>query len=150
MIPRRLISLVKPFEGLARLVRGMVYPYRCPANYPTQGFGLRVASMDVPPITPAEAEARLARVLPRYVSQTILLCPVLVLPEHEDKLAAIADFCFNLGPAALAASTLRKKINRRDWTGAQRELAKWVHGGGKVLPGLVKRRAIEAALLGAA
>jgi lysozyme len=146
MLPRALVPLVKVSEGLARLARGLVFPYLCPANYATQGFGLRVADMAVPPITPAEAERRLAAVLPVYVAHTVRLCPILAMPEHEDKLAAVADFTYNLGPAALAGSTLRKKINRGDWPGARRELAKWVHGGGRVLPGLVIRRAREAAL----
>lgn len=148
MLPRALIPLIKGAEGLARLAGGMVHPYLCPAGYPTQGFGLRISGMDVPPITPSEAERRLAQVLPIYVAHAVRLCPVLALPGNEDKLAAVADFCFNLGPTALAGSTLRKRVNAQDWPGARRELAKWVHGGGRVLPGLVKRRAAEAALIG--
>ena len=145
MVPAQLVLLVKAFEGLAKVKGGQVWPYLCPANFPTQGFGLRVESMDVPPISPAEAERRLLAVLPVYVRQSLQSCPVLA--SDPAKLAAIADFCYNLGPHALAASTLRKKVNRGDWEGAQRELAKWVRGGGRVLPGLVKRRAAEAALL---
>lgn len=146
-IPAPLILLAKHFEGLAKLVRGMVYPYLCPAGYPTRGFGIRVRDMHVGPVTPAQAEQDLIAVLPMYMAHAVRLCPILALPGNEARLAAIADFCFNLGPAALAASTLRKKINRADWPGARRELNKWVHGGGRVLPGLVKRRAAEGAFL---
>ena len=146
-IPVQLILLIKHFEGLARLVKGMVYPYLCPAGYPTRGFGIRVRDMNVGPVTPSQAEQDLIALLPIYTDHVIRLCPILALPGNEARLAAITDFCFNLGPAALAASTLRKKINRADWRGAQRELNKWVHGGGRVLPGLVQRRLAEGALL---
>jgi lysozyme len=70
-----------------------------------------------------------------------------VLWFDENKHAAVADFCFNLGMTRYKASTLRRRINAGDWQGAQQELAKWVWGGGKRLPGLVLRRAAEAALL---
>lgn len=61
--------------------------------------------------------------------------------------AALLDFTFNLGAGRLQASTLRRKINAGDMEGAKLELDKWVRGGGRILPGLVKRRAVEAALL---
>jgi lysozyme len=62
--------------------------------------------------------------------------------------AAIIDFTFNLGIGRLQSSTLRKRINSDNIDGAKIELGKWVRGGGRILPGLVKRRAAEAALLG--
>jgi lysozyme len=61
--------------------------------------------------------------------------------------AAILDFTYNLGSGNLAASTLRKRIQAGDKDGAKSELMKWVKGGGRVLPGLVKRRTSEAALM---
>lgn len=146
IVPPELIALGKLFEGLAKMgADGLVHAYLCPAGYPTQGIGLRVSSLAVPPITPAEAERRFVAVLPRYIAQALKSCPRLV--GEPRRLAAITDFTFNLGPAALAASTLRRRVNAGDWAGARRELAKWVHGAGRVLPGLVRRRAAEAALL---
>jgi lysozyme len=62
-------------------------------------------------------------------------------------LAAIVDFTFNLGAGRLQTSTLRRRINQRDWLAAGTELRRWVFGGGKVLPGLVARREAEAAWL---
>ena len=62
-------------------------------------------------------------------------------------LAAMTDFAYNLGVARYRASALRKRVDVADWEGAKTELAKWVRGGGKVLPGLVRRRKAEAALL---
>jgi lysozyme len=58
------------------------------------------------------------------------------------------DFVYNLGAGRLRSSTLRKKIQADDRAGAKKELAKWVMGGGRVLPGLVKRRMTECALIG--
>lgn len=146
VVPPKLVTMVKSFEQLARLKRdGLVYPYRCPANYPTQGYGIRVSSMAVPAITPAVAEQRLLAVLPRYVLDTLKVCPGLA--GDLDRLAALSDFTYNAGSAALAGSTLRKRVNAGQWELARKELAKWVHGGGRVLPGLVRRRAAEAHLL---
>ena len=85
------------------------------------------------------------RVLPKYVNDTLDICPTLA--DEDDRLAAITDFVFNLGPVRLRASTLKRRVNARDWEGAKVELRKWVFGGGRKLPGLVIRREAEAALL---
>ena len=73
-------------------------------------------------------------------------CPVLAT-EPEARLAALVDFTFNLGAGRLQTSTLRRRVNQRDWIAAGQELRRWVYGGGKVLPGLVARREAEAAWL---
>ena len=73
-------------------------------------------------------------------------CLVLVT-ESEGRLSAIVDFTFNLGAGRLQTSTLRRRINQRDWGAAATELRRWVYGGGKVLPGLVTRREAEVSLL---
>ena len=67
--------------------------------------------------------------------------------EPETRLAAIVDFTFNLGAGRLQASTLRRRVNQRDWPGAAQELRRWVYGGGRVLPGLTLRRDAEVLLL---
>lgn len=77
---------------------------------------------------------------------TLRFCPVLAT-EPEGRLAAIVDFTFNLGAGRLQTSTLRRRVNQRDWPAAGTELRRWVYGGGKVLPGLVARRSAEAALI---
>ncbi len=64
--------------------------------------------------------------------------------EPEGRLPAIVDFTFNLGAGRLQTSTLRRRVNQRDWVAAEQELRRWVYGGGKVLPGLVARREVEA------
>lgn len=63
-----------------------------------------------------------------------------------NQLGALVSFAYNLGIGALAKSTLLKKHLAGDYTGAAREFPKWKFGGGRVLPGLVKRRAAEVAL----
>jgi lysozyme len=80
------------------------------------------------------------------LSATLRCRPVLAT-EPDGRLAAIVDFTFNLGAGHLQASTLRRRINQRDWAVAAMELRRWVYGGAKVLPGLVARRSAEEALL---
>ena len=93
-----------------------------------------------------EAEAYLAQDLMTAMKATLKYCPVLST-EPESRLAAIIDFTFNLGAGRLQTSTLRRRVNQRDWPGAATELKRWVYGGGVVLPGLVIRRAANAALI---
>lgn len=69
-----------------------------------------------------------------------------LVPLNDNQRGALVSFTFNLGAGNLAKSTLLKKVNAKDWTGAAAEFAKWNKAGGKVLPGLTKRRAAEAAL----
>ncbi len=139
-------TFVGEFEGCANCKKdGLIYPYICAAGYPTQGWGLRVKDMSVPPITPEEALRRFKNVIPTYVGYALLHSPHLA--KHPARLIAVTSFIFNLGPNAYAASTLKKKINREDWQGASREILKWNHGGGRVLKGLTKRRIAESKLL---
>ncbi|TRV18443.1 MAG: lysozyme, partial [Microcystis wesenbergii Mw_MB_S_20031200_S109D] len=44
-------------------------------------------------------------------------------------------------------STLRRRVNQQDWVAAEKEILRWVFGGGRVLEGLVSRRQTEARLL---
>lgn len=132
------------FEGVR------LKPYLCPAGIPTIGIGNTVyedgrkVTLKDAPITPARA-AQLHNWCLRtvYVPGTLKQCPGL----RGEALAAITDFAYNLGVTRLAGSTLKRKLNAGDVTGARRELMKWVRGVGRVLPGLVARRQVEAALL---
>ena len=147
-VPTTAIELAKRFEGFHRVARadpGRAQPYICPAGYWTIGYG-HLCDRKHPPITEAEAEVYLARDLQSALAATLRYCPVLVT-ESGGRLAAIVDFTFNLGAGRLQTSTLRRRINQRDWAAAATELRRWVYGGGKVLPGLVARRAAECALL---
>jgi lysozyme len=148
MIPDSAIDLAKRFEGFHRVPKHdphRAYPYFCPAGYPTIGYG-HLCDPTHPPISEAEAEDYLAQDLQTALRATLRYCPVLAT-ESDRRLAAIVDFTFNLGAGRLQASTLRRRINQRDWSAAAFELGRWVRGGGRVLPGLVARRQAEATLL---
>lgn len=148
-VPKAAIDLAKRFEGFERKVKRGVeitaVPYVCPAGFWTIGYG-HLCDPKHPPITEEEAENCLARDLQTALAANLRYCPVLAA-EPEERLAAIVDFTFNLGAGRLQTSTLRRRINQRDWHAAGQELRRWVYGGGKVLPGLVARREAEAALL---
>ncbi|WP_281983925.1 lysozyme [Azonexus hydrophilus] len=148
-IPQAAITLAKRFEGFHRIPRSdplrRAHPYICPAGYWTIGYG-RSCKPDHPPIDEEEGEAYLHQDLRTALAAALRYCPVLAT-EPEARLAAIVDFTFNLGAGRLQTSTLRRRINQREWTAAATELRRWVHGGGKVLPGLVARRELEVAWL---
>ena len=147
-VPQAAIGLAKRFEGFHRVPRadpGRAHPYVCQAGYWTIGYG-HLCDPKHPPITEAEAEGYLAADLRTALNATLRYCPVLAT-EPEGRLAAIVDFTFNLGAGRLQTSTLRRRLNQRDWPSAASELRRWAYGGGKVLPGLVIRRAAETALL---
>ncbi len=148
-VPNTAIELAKRFEGFERRVkRGTeitAIPYVCPAGYWTIGYG-HLCDAVHPPITEIEAEVYLVHDLQTAMAATLRYCPVLAT-EPEGRFAAIADFTFNLGAGRLQTSTLRRRINQRDWIAAGQELRRWVYGGGRVLPGLAARREAEVRLL---
>jgi lysozyme len=136
------LLLIKEFEGL-RLAA-----YLCPANVWTVGYGHTSAAG--PPnvhsgmrITQAEADAILRRDLVRYESAVSRLVKV---PLNQSQFDAMSSFCFNVGEGALGKSTLLRKLNRGEYGAVPAELMKWTRGGGKELPGLVRRRRAEAKL----
>lgn len=148
VVPQAAIDLAKRFEGFHRVPKndpGRAHPYVCPAGYWTIGYG-HLCDSKHPPITEVEAEGYLATDFMTALNATLRYCPVLAT-EPEGRLAAIVDFTFNLGAGRLQTSTLRRRVNQRDWIAAGDELRRWIYGGGKVLPGLVIRRDAEAAWL---
>ena len=147
-VPRAAIDLAKRFEGFHRVPKvdpRRAHPYICPAGFWTVGYG-HLCDPKHPPITEAEAECYLADDLQTALGASLRYCPVLAT-EPGVRLAAIVDFTFNLGAGRLQTSTLRRRINQRDWSASAQELSRWIYGGGKVLPGLVARRRVEAALI---
>lgn len=119
-VPQTAIDLAKRFEGFHRVPKsdpGRAHPYVCPARYWTIGYG-HLCDPKHPPIT--EAEAYLAKDLKVALTATLRHCPVLAT-EPEGRLAAIVDFTFNLGVGRLQTSTLRRRINQRDWADVAKE-----------------------------
>lgn len=139
-------ALCRRFEGL------VLKPYLCPAGYWTIGYGTvykpdgtRV-TQDHAPITKETAEAWLIHELRHnYMAGVLKASPSLI--AYPQALGAITDFAYNLGVARYRASTLRRKIDAQDWDAAKEQLMLWTRGGGRVLPGLVKRRQAECSLL---
>jgi lysozyme len=136
--------------GLCREFEGCVlHPYQCPAGIWTIGIGSThladgsaVCATTVP-ITSDEAEALLQAGLRSLAAQIELLVNV---PLSDGEAAALLSFTYNLGVGNLRSSTLLKLLNQGDRAGAAAQFPEWCHSGGKVLPGLVRRRAAEAAL----
>lgn len=147
-LPETAIELAKRFEGFHSVPKvdpGRAHPYICPAGYWTIGYG-HLCDSRHPPITQAEAEMYLAHDLQTALVATLRYCPVLAT-EPDGRLAAIVDFTFNLGAGRLQSSTLRRKVNQRDWVASANELRRWVYGGGKILQGLVLRRETEVSYM---
>ena len=75
-------------------------------------------------------------------------------PTTQAQFDALVSFAYNVGldidddtiAEGLGDSTLLKKHLRGDYAGAKAEFAKWNKAKGKVLNGLTRRRAAEAAL----
>lgn len=137
-------KLCLKFEGL------YLRPYLCPAGVATIGVGSTryedgtAVTMHDSPISKERAIGLLMLTLKRdYMPAAKRLCPDL---ETAGQLAALTDFAYNAGIGALKASTLRKKVNAKEYELVPAEFAKWTKGGGKVLKGLVIRRQAESNL----
>ncbi|TWA69915.1 GH24 family phage-related lysozyme (muramidase) [Azospirillum brasilense] len=152
--PPAAFDLARHFEGLSRTA------YRCPAGVWTIGYG---HTRDVAPgdaVTTERAERLLADDLAEAAS---LVDGAVTVPLTDGQRAALIDFVFNVGPGrpkkgkdpgkdgfvrlrSGKPSTLLRKLNAGDAEGAAGEFGAWVHGGGRVLPGLVRRRRAEELL----
>jgi lysozyme len=136
-ISQRGIDLIKSFEGVK------LTAYLCPANVLTIGYGH--TGRDVTEgliISEARAEELLRSDLMRFedaVAKHAGPCP-------QGQFDALVSFAFNLGIAAMAGSTLVRRHKAGDFAAAAAEFPRWNKGGGRVLPGLARRRAAERAL----
>lgn len=133
------------FEGL------YLRPYLCPAGVPTIGVGStryldgRPVRLSDPAITREHALLLLRyKVLTEYMPGVRRLCGAV---DDPGQLAALTDLAYNIGLGNLKASTLRKRVLAGRWDLVPAELRKWVRGGGRVLPGLVRRRQAEIELI---
>ena len=91
-----------------------------------------------------EVNAILQKDLESFVRGVLRLCPASA--TNQGHLDALTSFSFNVGLGNLQKSTIRMKYNRGDYEGAAEGFLDWTKAGGKVLPGLVKRRNDERAL----
>lgn len=130
-------DIVKLYEGLR------LEAYLCPAGVPTIGYGHTKGVSLGMTCTKEQAEEWLENDF--YMARNDVNAVVKV-PLTQNQLDALGSFVFNLGVRKLIQSTLLKKLNAGDYSGAAAEFDKWVFAGGKKLNGLVKRRAAEKQL----
>ena len=136
------LATVKEFEGLR------LKAYKCPAAVWTIGYGHTSAAGN-PIVTPEfvitkdEAEEILERDMVQYEDGVKKLVKVEITQGQFD---ALVDFAYNAGVGALQKSTLLKKVNAEKFDEVPAEFMKWTKGGGKELPGLVRRRRAEVKL----
>lgn len=137
------LNIVKQCEGFRST------PYLCPAGIPTIGYGFTryangtAVTLSDPPMMPITADNLLVQLLATYAGYVNQYVSV---PLNQNQFDALVDFTYNLGPENLRTSTLLKLLNQGNYAQAANEFGKWVMGGGQVLPGLVKRRALEKSL----
>lgn len=132
------LALIESFEG--EVLRA--YPDPGTGGSPwTIGFGHTANVHPGQAITHAQAVAFLQSDVEAAEDAVESLVEVVLLPNE---FSAIVSWQYNTG--ALAGSTLLKKINSLDLGGAADEFGRWVYAGGKVLPGLVRRREAEKEL----
>jgi len=136
------LALVKEFEGLR------LKAYKCPAAVWTIGYGhtsaagAPIVSADML-ISKENAEEILKRDMVQYEDGVRKFVKVDLTQGQFD---ALVDFAYNAGVGALAKSTLLKKVNAEKFDEVPVEFMKWTKGGGKELPGLVRRRRAEVKL----
>ena len=75
-----------------------------------------------------------------YVNRAVMV------PLSQNQFDALVSWVFNLGNGNLRASTLLKVVNLSDMNGVPAQIKRWNKAGGKVLEGLIRRRAAEALL----
>jgi lysozyme len=138
------IELVKEFEGC------YLDAYKDPIGIPTIGIGTikypdgrKVKMGDK--ITLKQAEELLMHEL--NTKAIAIQHHFFNVAINQNQFDALLSFTYNLGVGALGKSTLLKKVKHNHNDPAIRnEFMKWVRAGGKVLPGLVRRRKAEADL----
>jgi lysozyme len=153
-VSARCKEMIKHHEGVR------FKPYRCPAKlwtvgvghvlYPDQGRlpldqrdSYPLKSEDQRTFPGAEVDGLLSADLLRFEAGITKLFPVVLTQGQND---ALVSFAFNLGLGGVQRSTLRQKVLRGEMEAAADEFLKFTRGGGKILPGLVKRRNDERAL----
>ena len=137
------LAIIKKFEGFRSK------PYLCPAGVPTIGYGStyyadgRPVKMTDAPISEAQAQELLQATLTKYED---CVNGAVKMPINQNQFDAFVSFTYNLGCGAFRKSTMLQLFNTGYAGAAAEQFARWNRGGGKVLAGLVSRRAAERAL----
>lgn len=131
------LALVRSFEGFEPKA------YKCPAQVWTIGYGRTTNVKPGDTCNRTQAELWLQE---EYAAFEAKVASLVKVPLRPSQLGALTSLAYNIGTGALGKSTLLKKLNGGDYAGAHGQFKVWNKGGGKVLSGLVRRRADEAAL----
>lgn len=140
--------LIQEFEGCEkRLPNGMVQSYPDPGSADGKPWTIGWGSTgpDIKPgtvWTMAQCEARFRKDMQRYADAVSLA--IGGAPTTQNQFDALVSFHYNTG--AIGTATLTKKHKARDYAGAKAEFARWTKNAGRVMQGLVRRRAAEAEL----
>jgi lysozyme len=133
----------KPYRDVVALwtvgVGHLMYPDQAAMQQPERN-AYQLKPQDNRTWSDAEVNQLLKDDLKRFESGVLRLCPG---PLTQGQMDGLVSFAFNVGLGALQRSGLRAKHNRQDYEGAADEFLKWTKAGGKVFPGLVKRRTAE-------
>ena len=130
------LALTKSFEGLH------LAAYQDCAGVWTIGYGhTGPALYKSLTINEADAEVLLRADIAEAVACVNRAVTVTISQNQFD---AMVDFCFNAGRGNCLQSTLLRKVNFVDFAGAAAQFGLWVHAGGEVVAGLVRRRKAEA------
>lgn len=143
-IPTQVLSLLEPlvkqYEGCR------LSAYQDSNGNWTIGWGHKIPASRLPCIQ-SEADAWLEQDLDLAYNE-LLRSDASMHLESAARQAALTDFVYNLGIGVYCKSTLHSAVLVRAWQNVKTQLALWVHAGGKVEPGLVRRRQSEIALIG--
>lgn len=135
------IDLIKQFEGFR------ANAYQDSVGVWTIGYGTtRINGQPVTAGMTITQQQALQLVQQEVNKLTRQIDTIVAVPINDNQLNALIDFAYNLGFNALKTSTLIRKLNAGDYNGAADQFDRWVYAGGKVLPGLVKRREAEKQL----
>lgn len=149
------IALIHSFEGFAKLLpdgRVQAYPDPGTGGAPwTIGFGSTTDEHGkaIKPgtiWTRQKAERRFVQHLGQFERDVIAALGSAVHATSQAQFDALVSFTYNVGPANLRSSTLLRKHKAGDYAGAAAEFARWNRAAGRVMAGLTRRRAAEAAL----
>lgn len=133
------MNILKECEGL------YLNAYKCPAGVWTIGYGCTKGIRPGMSITEAEAEAMLRKELAKFEEGVERILGH--IPLNDNQFSALVSLTYNCGLSAISEGmTIRRKLEARDYQGAADGFLLWNQGGGRVLPGLVKRREMERKL----
>lgn len=137
-ISQKGINLIKTFEGCR------LEAYKCPAGVWTIGYGHTGADVSQGrKITKDEAERLFRQDLMIHCNNVSKLVKV---PLTQNQFDALVSLEYNIGCGYFSNSTLLRLLNAKNYKGAAEQFAVWRLSGGKVSPGLVRRRKAEQEL----